>query len=49
MRSLTELHPVLQALLAGLFTWSLTAIGAAVVFLAKNFSRKLLDTALCHL
>ncbi len=46
MRFLTELHPVLQALLAGLFTWGLTAIGAAVVFLAKNFSRKLLDTAL---
>jgi len=46
MRFLTELHPVLQALLAGLFTWGLTAIGAAAVFLTKNFSRKLLDIAL---
>ena len=46
MRLLTELHPVLQALLAGLFTWGLTAIGASAVFLAKDFSRKFLDTAL---
>jgi ZIP family zinc transporter len=39
-------HPVLQALLAGLFTWSLTALGAAVVFLARDVSQKVLDTAL---
>lgn len=40
------LHPVFQALLASLFTWSVTALGAAVVFLAKDVSRKVLDTAL---
>jgi len=40
------LHPVLQALLAALFTWSVTALGAAVVFLAKDVSRRTLDTAL---
>lgn len=40
------LHPVLQALLAGLFTWSLTAIGASVVFFARRVNRKLLDAML---
>lgn len=35
--------PLLYALLGGLFTWGLTAIGAASVFLAREPSRKLLD------
>ncbi len=38
-----NLHPVLQALLATIFTWFLTALGAATVFLAKDVSRKVLD------
>ena len=38
-----SLHPVLQALLATLFTWFLTALGAATVFTAKYVSRKVLD------
>jgi len=38
-----ELHPVLQALVATLFTWGLTALGAAVVFFFKEINRKLLD------
>lgn len=38
-----NLHPVLQALLATLFTWALTALGAATVFTAKDVSRKVLD------
>ena len=38
--------PVVQALLAGLFTWSVTALGAAVVFLTRDVSQKVLDTAL---
>ena len=51
MRSALEamlqgMNPVLLALLAGLFTWSLTAAGASVVFLAKGISRRMLDTAL---
>ena len=38
-----SLSPVTQALVAGCFTWGLTALGAAVVFLTKGFSQKLLD------
>lgn len=43
---LQDLHPVLQALLATLFTWGLTAIGAAVVFFTNKVDRKLLDAML---
>jgi ZIP family zinc transporter len=38
--------PVMQALYAGLFTWVLTALGAALVFLFKSSNRKVLDTSL---
>jgi ZIP family zinc transporter len=38
-----DLHPVKQALLATLFTWGVTALGAAVVFLFKEVNRKMLD------
>ncbi len=41
-----ELHPVWQAFIAGTFCWITTALGAAVVFLKKNVSRKFLDAAL---
>ncbi len=41
-----NLHPVLQALVAGLFTWSLTAAGAAAVFTTKTVSQKILDSML---
>ncbi len=41
-----ELGPVVQALLATLFTWALTAAGAALVFLARRESRRLLDIML---
>lgn len=34
---------VMQAFLAGLFTWGCTIVGSAVVFFFKNISRKLLD------
>jgi ZIP family zinc transporter len=37
------LHPVAQALVATLFTWFLTALGAALVFLFKTINRKALD------
>lgn len=40
------LHPVLQALLATLFTWGLTALGAAMVFFFKTINRKVLDAML---
>ncbi len=38
--------PIIQALYAGLFTWILTAIGAALVFLFKSTNRKFLDASL---
>ena len=42
----TGLNPIQQALLATLFTWGMTAAGAAVVFLIKDLNRRLLDGAL---
>ena len=41
--TLRQLHPVLQALLATVFTWAMTASGAATVFMARDVSRKVLD------
>ena len=38
-----ELNPILQAFLATLFTWAVTAAGAALVFLFKSVKRKVLD------
>jgi ZIP family zinc transporter len=43
INAVQNLHPVQQALLATLFTWFLTALGAATVFMAKDVSRKVLD------
>ncbi len=40
---LQNLHPVVQALLATCFTWALTALGAAGVFMARDISRRVLD------
>jgi len=37
------LNPVLQALIATLFTWFVTALGAALVFFFKTINRKVLD------
>jgi len=39
----TELDPVAQALVATLFTWAVTALGAAFVFVFKTINRKVLD------
>ncbi|EKD82451.1 MAG: hypothetical protein ACD_39C01288G0004 [uncultured bacterium] len=41
-----QLNPVIQALIATLFTWGLTAAGAALVFYPGGVSPKLLDSAL---
>ena len=47
MQNLLEnIHPIILALLAGIFTWAMTALGAATVFLTKEISRKLLDIML---
>ncbi len=43
---LAGLPPILQALLATLFTWGVTALGAATVFLTRRFNQKLLDAML---
>jgi ZIP family zinc transporter len=40
------LHPVLQALLATLFTWGITALGASLVFFFRTIIRKVLDSML---
>lgn len=39
----TALSPILQALVATLFTWSVTALGAALVFLFRSVDRKVFD------
>lgn len=39
----SALHPVTQALIGGLFTYAVTAAGAAVVFLTAEVKRRLLD------
>ena len=39
----TGLNPVAQALVATLFTWFVTALGAAFVFFFKSINRKVLD------
>lgn len=40
---LQGLHPITQALLATFFTWGMTALGAAMVFLTRTVNRKVLD------
>ena len=40
---LADVHPVLQALLATLFTWGVTALGAALVFATRDIGRRTLD------
>lgn len=43
---LQALHPVVQTLIATGFTWLMTALGAAVVFLVRGVDRRLLDAML---
>ncbi len=38
--------PVVQALIATIFTWAMTALGAAGVFLTRGLDRRLLDASL---
>lgn len=40
---LQGIHPVLMALLATTFTWGLTALGAASVFVSREVNQKVLD------
>ncbi len=41
-----DLNPIVQALLATIGTWLVTAMGAALVIFAKDMSQKYLDTSL---
>ena len=43
MEWFASLSPVIQALLATIFTWGVTALGAAVVLFFKNINKRLLD------
>jgi ZIP family zinc transporter len=40
---LEQFNPIIQSLLATFFTWGVTALGAAGIFLSKEISRKLMD------
>ena len=41
-----QFHPVTQALIATLFTWGVTAAGAALVFFTKTINQKLMDSTM---
>ena len=43
VESFGQIHAVLQALLATLFTWGVTALGASLVFMFKALNRKIFD------
>lgn len=46
MKWLFDLDPIVQALLATLFTWAVTAAGAGLVFFTKRPNQKFLDASL---
>ena len=46
MEFFKSLHPIMQALIATLFTWGVTAFGASFVFFAKKPNQKLNDSML---
>src|SRR3989304_3243854 len=43
MEAFSNLHPILQAFLATVFTWFLTALGASTVFVVRGMDRRFLD------
>jgi len=43
---LQNCSPIIQAFIAGLFTWGMTALGAAFVFVTKKVNKKLLESML---
>jgi ZIP family zinc transporter len=43
LEAFLSLDPVVQALLAGCFTWGVTALGASAVFLTRSVNQRLLD------
>lgn len=45
-QNISSTSPILAALLAGLFTWFMTAIGASMVLMIKRVNQKIFDAAL---
>lgn len=43
IQDIAQFHPAVQALFATLFTWGVTALGAALVFFFKTVSQRVLD------
>ncbi len=43
MELFLSLNPIIQAFLAGCFTWAVAALGASVVFFTSRFNQRLLD------
>lgn len=41
-----SIGPIYQSLIGGIFTWSVTALGAALVFFFRTINQKVLDTML---
>ena len=46
MSFLFNLNPIIQALIATIFTWSITALGASLVFMFKKINKNILDSML---
>lgn len=46
MISISSLNPILQSLLAGCFTWFVTALGSGLVFVTRRANQRLLDAML---
>lgn len=46
MKTFTELSPVIQAFIACLFTWIITALGASIVFFFKKVNKTIMDALL---
>ncbi|MCJ7532091.1 MAG: ZIP family metal transporter, partial [Anaerolineales bacterium] len=46
MNMLQSINPIIQALLATIFTWGMTALGAAGVFATREVNQKLLNAML---
>ena len=41
-----QFNPIMQAFIATLFTWAVTAAGAALVFFTKAVNQKIMDSML---
>ena len=41
-----NLSPILQALIATIFSWGMTVLGSAIVFFFKNVNKSIMDSLL---